>query len=930
MTKVYISPTNDEIDQSNGIGRVVHAQFRYLPNYGIEIVDNEKDADIIACHISQRGKSRVDVLHCHGLYWTGDPWSGSYVNWQHRANYDIIDAARKALRVTVPSAWVAEPFRRDMRLSPDVIGHGINIGEWKVFDTDVGIGNGYILWNKNRAGDVCDPKAAVELAKRGFRVVSTYGTGEEVATLKVTGSMSHVEMSKLIHNAEIYLATTQETFGIGTLEAIACGIPVLGYSFGGTKDIVSHRNNGYLVEHGDIDSLVRGVDYIRKNYARMSAAARKTAERYTWDAVIGKYAKLYKDAAEERRNESNGVAVVITNHNYKKYVGGAIRSVLEQTDEPEEIIVVDDGSNDNSLEIIDNMPITKVIKQNNLGVAAARNNGIKAAKSPFIICLDADDELHPAFIKTLRKALASDRGMGIVYTGITIVEDGKEYRVGWPPEFSWKILSKVSNPPSNCIPSACMFRKSMWERCGGYIQSHAPGEDTEFWVRGLSTGFTAKRVSDEGLFRYRVHGGSASRTKKYNAIDLWHPWMRDKKYPMGAPSTTAPIIRSYSEPLVSIVIPVGPGHGKYLQAAIDSVIGQTWREWELIIVNDSGEELPLKPYPFAKVFVTDGGTGAANSRNIGVKKSTAPLIFFLDADDYLDPLALEKTVNKFEKSGGDRYVYTDFYSISGDKKVASHKTKEYNQSEWGWQHNIGALVPRKWILSVGGFDDFINEDWAFWVKMAINGYCGVRLPVPLYYYRMATGKRRDEGFTPRNLKRTLSELNEAYGDYYTGKKKMSGCCGDGGDAIIRAKIRLGILPASDYASDTKGVDHMSTRLEFTGDAVGSVSFVVNGRRYKGGNNAIHRFINAHKDDVDRLVSTGKWRVVREPQVREPEIVIVEADEEIAVHALEEKAPEVKEEKVSIAKNTEAAKETVKETVKPATKRRGRKRKTSSV
>lgn len=905
MTKVFISPSAKSIDTANGIGRVVHAQYRYLPRLGITLVDDENEADVIACHISQRGKLQADVLHTHGLYWTGDE-GGYYLDWHHAANAEILSTARGALEVTVPSEWVAMPFKRDMRITPTVIGHGIDIDEWQP-----GENKGYILWNKNRAGDVCDPMPAWELARRGWKVVTTYAPHRQPVppTMTVIGSVDFKAMKGHIRGASVYLATTQETFGIGTLEAMACGVPVLGYDWGGTRDLVRHKVDGYLVQPGDIDGLTEGLAWIKKNRKRLSANAIERARHYSWASVMVQYADLYERVAEQKRNQSDGVTVVITNYNYGEYVGKAIESVCAQTSPADEIIVVDDGSTDGSIEAISRYPVT-LLAQPNQGVAAARNAGIDAAKTPFIVCLDADDEIHPAFIAALRPALAKDRSLGIAYSGLVVVDGTNEYQTGFPPEFSWEATAKVNNPPSNCIPSCCMFRKSMWERAGGYIQAHAPGEDAEFWLRGLSVGFTAKRVTQEGLFRYRVHAGSASRSKQYHAVDQWHPWMRDQLYPMAAPAKVQPPVRSYSDPLVSIVVPVGPGHGVYLQAAIDSVIGQTFRNWELIIVNDSGEDLPLTPYPFARVITTAGRTGAAPARNAGIDAAAGTLIFFLDSDDYLDPQALEKMVARYLETG--RYVYSDFFTLSGGvaKAVA---TKDYNQREWGWQHNIGVLMATEDARRVGGFDNFINEDWAFWVKCAISGICGTRLAEPLYYYRMDTGKRRDAGFTEENLKITLGQLSRAYGDYFTGAKTMARCCGDGGTAIIEAKQRMGILPTNQNG------DNMETvRLEFTGSQIGSMTYNVNGKSYRGGNNPINKFVDARPEDVDRLVSFGIWRIVRPALPEIPEEEVEEKAQSLLDDAEEVEEKEMVEE-VSVEEKPEPIKAEKKAT-KPASKK----------
>lgn len=301
--RVHISPTLDQVKDDNGVGRVVIAQHKYLQEQGIEIVSPDR-AEVITAHITGEGLPRVDVLSLHGLYWTGDPGSGTYNRWHHDANRRIMAAARVARAITVPSGWVSNSFKRDMRINPTVIGHGIEVDEWQPAEH-----LGYVLWNKNRAADSCDPTPALELAKRGIKTVTTFAPdGERPASLYVTGTVPHDKMKQLVCGAEVYLATTKETFGIGTLEAMAAGVPILGYDYGGTSDLVVHGETGYLVRPGDIDDLMAGLDYIRTHRQRLATNAREHARGYTWQRVAAQYAELYRRVAEMQ--DENRPAVI--------------------------------------------------------------------------------------------------------------------------------------------------------------------------------------------------------------------------------------------------------------------------------------------------------------------------------------------------------------------------------------------------------------------------------------------------------------------------------------------------------------------------------------------------------------------------------------------------------------------------------------------
>ena len=90
---------------------------------------------------------------------------------------------------------------------------------------------------------------------------------------------------------------------------------------------------------------------------------------------------------------------------------------------------------------------------------------------------------------------------------------------------------------------------------------------------------------------------------------------------------------------------------------------------------------------------------------------------------------------------------------------------------------------------------------------------------------------------------------------------MPGCCGNGGNAILEAKRAIGLLPRETITTADLPNE---VRLEFTGAWLGPVAFQANGRTYYGAKDDLHRFVNAPREDVDKLVSTGKWRVILPP------------------------------------------------------------------
>jgi len=198
------------------------------------------------------------------------------------------------------------------------------------------------------------------------------------------------------------------------------------------------------------------------------------------------------------------ISVIIPCYNYGKYLGEAVESVLCQDYPDLEIIVVDDGSTDDSTsiarEIIRNNPESQIslIEQKNSGEPAiARNTGIMAARGDYIICLDADDKMATDALTYMAQHVSSNRVVfGIMRAFGQINQDYHPSR--FPPD---AILYQ------NQLIYFALYPRSLWEKIGGYGAGIRGYEDWEFWIRAAAAGSEFYPISNLTLL-YRKHGSS--------------------------------------------------------------------------------------------------------------------------------------------------------------------------------------------------------------------------------------------------------------------------------------------------------------------------------------------------------------------------------------------------------------------------------------
>ncbi len=769
-----------DIDVANGsvggISTVIKKYYEHMPRQGITFVGaaDHYDAQIVHAGVNNFDSPRgCNIAALHGLYWTGEHPAMSRSHYS--ANGRIVRNITEASVVTVPSEWVAQMVRREFRINPYIVPHGVDMEDWQG-----GTDGGYVLWAKNTVSYVCDPTPVVAAASLmpNIPFVSTFGPNTQNFSAK-GAPFTAEEMRKVMLNCSIYLSTTQETFGIATLEAMAAGKPVVAFDTGFQP--VIHGVTGYVARNGDVDDLVRGIRWCIKHKDSLSDNARYVAASYTWDAACSAMIEAVM-AAEELAKRSRAVTVVIPYYNKGEVLRAAIDSVISQkSTEPIKVIVVDDASDDNMAAVVTSEYPKKTVRYVRMeergGVSVARNTGISMANGEFIVCLDADDRLAPGYIDTCYTKLAHNRRTGIVYTGLGTEIDGRVVASAWPGSFEF--WSQATG--HNQVPTAAMFRKDMWRRVGGYRARYTRyarlgfgSEDAAFWLSGTAIGYDAVQVTTDPLFVYRP-GGSTSKPG-YTEVP-WHSFYHweDRGYPIGSPmrdGVTPWPVHIYGPPLVSIIIPVGPGHEGYLPDAIDSVEAQTFRRSEIIVVWDSDSPIPewyKTGYPFVKFLKTGGGKGAGAARNIGAKQATTEFLVFLDADDMLLTGFLQSVIGAWNENKS--IVYTDYIgSHDIPEGVAPQKLKgytgydplsgvaynrnrllEYDASKAKRQPEevpyvwslVTCLLPAEWFWSIGGFKEDLEswEDWDLHIRLAKKDYPYYHVKDWLVHYRENLGKR---------------------------------------------------------------------------------------------------------------------------------------------------------------------------------------------
>jgi CMP-N-acetylneuraminic acid synthetase len=197
------------------------------------------------------------------------------------------------------------------------------------------------------------------------------------------------------------------------------------------------------------------------------------------------------------------VTVYITNYNYERYIRQSIESVLSQTFQDFELLIIDDGSTDNSRDIIEQYRShekVRIIFQENKGLNATNNVAIQAARGKYLMRLDADDFLEPPALGIMAALMEADPELGLVFPDYYYV-DANNHRIGQERRHHFDDEVTLYDQPAH---GACtMIRLGFLKKLGGYDETLSCQDGYELWLKFIT--FHKVTNISRPLFSYRRH-----------------------------------------------------------------------------------------------------------------------------------------------------------------------------------------------------------------------------------------------------------------------------------------------------------------------------------------------------------------------------------------------------------------------------------------
>lgn len=503
------------------------------------------------------------------------------------------------------------------------------------------------------------------------------------------------------------------------------------------------------------------------------------------------------------------VSFIALSFNHSKFLIETLNSIKNQCFVIDfEIIITDDASKDNSVELIqawvaqnkNEIKIQTLFNSENIGLCKTLNCAIAMAKGQWIKPIACDDVLENKYLEKFITEINKDVSIGLVCSDMSHINNNgvKIRESNWiynQTEISYSIVNDFNNLLKAQYLNAptLFYKKELWEKLGGYDESLI-FEDWDFLLRAKKiTNFVAIK---ESLVRYRMHENNMHLNFKTNeryvtdSIKLLKKYLSEENKDLLRNEVTKHIaslltinenkaIEVWGQeydwlkldkkgPFVSVLVPVYNAEA-YIENAIKSILYQTYRNIELIIINDGSTDETVKKINSLiihdsriKLFDNTINLGLIDTLNFGLEQCNGDFIARMDADDLISPNRINKQIEYLIQNPSICAVssWMEEFDESGNNKIIKYRN-DINEiksvSIFYSPVSHAASMFRASILKELGYrkEYTFAEDYDMWIRYLQIYKVGV-IPEVLYYYR----SHPTQSIKPGNeSKKELSYLN---------------------------------------------------------------------------------------------------------------------------------------------------------------------------
>jgi len=542
------------------------------------------------------------------------------------------------------------------------------------------------------------------------------------------------------------------------------------------------RPVGFYVEPGtnirraipSISEITDSFDILyndRKLIKSLGESGRKDVKKYSWENIGPKWVDVInKMIPDEKLFKTTNVAkkepvsIIILNKDRYDLLSTCINHIRKNTKYPYEIVIIDNGSTDvntvNYLKQIKQNPAIRVYNHpEEFNFSRFCNLGAKYSKNNILCFLNNDAFVEIDWLNNMVEELAKPKvgvvGAKLLFQDGTIQHAGIEIDKQCNCKHSY-IGKPGGHPQANetkevqAVTGACfMTRHDLFDKLGCFsIQYKMESSDVDYSLKAEDVGY--KTIYAHKAVAKHITCATRSRSGDERLIDdrnmfksKWCDKLSNKPDKSVLINTNNLLINNGSSdtssdtPLISIIIPTY-NCGKYFPDLISSIYNQTYKHFEIIIVNDGStddtenilKELYADGYKF-KVINCNKHTNANIAREKGYEKSKGDYLLFSDADSEWDPQMLEKMAGVLKDNPKISYAYSDYKrkGIIND----TFKTINFNASYLKKSNYISmmSLIRKK---DFPGLDPYIQraQDWDLWLTMLENNKIGKHIPEPLF------------------------------------------------------------------------------------------------------------------------------------------------------------------------------------------------------